>query len=78
MFQDFKFPIQSPKSNTCGLYFLYFAHNLIQKMEQQSVSFCIFDSFSLSVFQPLKHLQDLNLVLFCNGYCNTNFLSKKL
>ena len=76
IFQHLRFPIQSPYSNTCGLYCLYIAHYLIQKIEQQSVSFRNFDSFILSVFQPLKNLQDLDLVLFCNDHCNTKLLYK--
>ena len=55
VFEDLRFPIQSPHSNTCGLFCLYIAHYLIKKIEQQSVSFCNFDSFILSVFQPLKN-----------------------
>ena len=74
--RDVMLPIQSPHSNTCGLYCLYIAHYLIQKIEKKSVRYCDFDCFILSVFQPLKNLQDIDLVLFCNEHCNTNLLYK--
>ena len=74
--RDVRLPIQSPHSNTCGLYCLYTAHYLIQKIEQKSVRYCDFDCFILSVPQPLKNLQDIDLVSFCNEHCNTNFLYK--
>ena len=70
--RDVRLPIQSPHSNTCGLYCLYIAHYLIPKIEQKPVRYCDFDCFILSVFQPLKNLQDIDLVLFCNEHCNTN------
>ena len=76
IFRNFRFRIQSPHSNTCGLYCLYIAHYLIQKFQQLSVSFRNFDSFIFSVLQPLKNLQDLDLVLFCNDHCNTKLLYK--
>ena len=76
IFQDLRLPIQSPHSKACGLHCLYVAHYLIQKTEQESVSSGNFDSFILSVFQPLKNLQGLDLVLFCNEHCNTNLLYK--
>ena len=74
--REVRLPIQSPHSNTCGLYCLYIAHYLIQKLEQKSVRYCDFDCFILSVFQPLKNLQYIDLVLFCNEHCNTNLLYK--
>ena len=74
--RDVRLPIQSPHSNTCGLYCLYIAHYLIQKLEQKSVRYCDFNCFILSVFQPLKNLQEIDLVLFCNEHCNTNLLYK--
>ena len=74
--RDVRLPIQSPHSNTCGLYCLYIAHYLIQKIEQKPVRYSDFDCFIWSVFQPLKNLQDIDLVLFCNEHCNTNLLYK--
>ena len=55
VFQNLRLRIQAPHSNFCGLYCLYLAHYLIQKIEQQSVSSGNFDSFILSVLQPLKN-----------------------
>ena len=73
---ELQIPLQSSYSNTCGLFCLYVAHYLIRKPEQQSVSLSCLESFNLSVFQPLKKLLDIDLILFCNDHCQTNLLFK--
>ena len=74
--RDVGLPIQSPHSNTCGLYCLYIGHYLIQKTQQKPVRYCDFECFILSFFQPTKNLQDMDLVLLCNEHCNTSLLYK--
>ena len=74
--RELQIPLQSPHSNTCGLFCFYVAHYLIRKLEQQSVSLSCLESFILSVFQPLKNLLDIDLVLFCNDHCQTKLLYK--
>ena len=43
--RELQIPLQSPYSNTCGLFCLYVAHYLIRKFEQQSVSLSCLESF---------------------------------
>ena len=73
---EIKFPLQTSHSNTCGLHCLHMAHYLMRLADQHSIKLETFHSQFVTLLEPLKHMQEIDLVLFCNDHCKTMLMYK--
>ena len=67
---EINFPLQTPSSNLCGLYCLYVAHYLLKRMLPDNFENFVDDL--RYILQPLKTLNEMDLVLFTNSHCQVS------
>ena len=58
-----KFSLQTTHSNTCGLQCLHMAHYLMRLGDQHSVKLGTFHTQFVTLFEPLRQVQEIDLVL---------------
>ena len=73
---EIKFPLQTLHSSTCDLHCLHMAHYLMRLADQHSIKLETFHSQLVTLLEPLKQMQEIDLVLFCNDHCKTMLMYK--
>ena len=61
---------------TCGLHCLHMAHYSMRLADQHSIKLETFHSQFVTLLEPLKQMQEIDLVLFCNDHCKTMLMYK--
>ena len=52
------------------------AHYLMRLADQHSIKLETFHSQFVTLLEPLKQMQEIDLVLFCNDHCKTMLMYK--